>query len=65
MEIAKVIGKDTQIPDSSILEYSNFLKNDFNNIEKNALDVVSSFSKIYNQLIPVVALKKLFCIRYD
>ncbi|MCI2189052.1 MULTISPECIES: YecA family protein [Lactococcus] len=57
MEIAKVIGKDTQIPDSSILEYSNFLKNDFNNIEKNALDVVSSFSKIYNQLIPVVALK--------
>lgn len=56
-ELANTIAKSSIKLDSPILQYSNDLKDNFNNIEKKALDVISSFSKIYNQLIPVVALK--------
>lgn len=42
--------------DSPFLSFSNYLKDDYNEIEKKAFIVLNSFSKIYNQLIPIVSL---------
>ncbi|EMC07438.1 SEC-C metal-binding domain-containing protein [Streptococcus mutans] len=47
----------------SILEYIEYIKKDFDAIERKALNLVEDFSKIYYQLIPVVSL--LVSNKYD
>lgn len=60
-DIANLILTDKE----SIKETQKFADNifsEFNNIEKKAFKLIDSFSKIYEQLIPVVALRNAGCL---
>ena len=61
IEISKLI-----IPNKESLEetqkFANNISSEFNNIEKKAFKLVEAFSKMYDQLIPVVALRNAGCL---
>ena len=61
IEISKLI-----IPNKESLEetqkFANNISSEFNNIEKKAFKLIDAFSKMYDQLIPVVALRNAGCL---
>lgn len=45
-----------------IQKFANSISSEFNNIERKAFKLIDAFSKIYEQLIPVIALRNAGCL---
>lgn len=54
IDISKLV---LQLDKNEIIKFINTISSDFNDIEKKAFNLIESFSAIYDQLIPVVALR--------
>jgi hypothetical protein len=61
IEISKLIVPNTESLEET-QKFADSMSSEFNNIEKKAFKLIDAFSKIYEQLIPVVALRNASCL---
>ena len=59
-EISKLIFKKDNYKE--LLKYVSYISSEFNSIEKKGFKLIDNFTKIYQQLVPIVALRSANCI---
>lgn len=61
MKISNLIIQD-KVSIEETKKFANSISSEFNNIEKKAFKLIDAFSKMYDQLVPVVALRNAGCL---